>query len=319
MSIPSVAVVGSFVQDFTFATPAFPSPGQTVIGKFYTGPGGKGSNQAVAAARAGVATAFVGAVGRDPFAQGARDFLAGEGIRHHLTAKDGHATGCAAILVDASGQNQIVVALGANEAIRPEDLDPVVIQQAKVLVTQFEIDLATTRRALEVARAAGVVTMLNTAPMRPDFEVSLLALVDILIPNETEFAALVNALPQFGRTDFTDSELARLSATELQALCRQLGPRVVLVTLGARGCFLSTPDDGAFFAALAGIKAVDTTGAGDAFVGAFAAGYVDFAGDLPAAVRFANVAAGISVTRPGTAPAVAKRAEIEAWQSGGIA
>lgn len=319
MSIPFVAVVGSFVQDFTFATPAFPRPGQTVIGKFYTGPGGKGSNQAVAAARAGVTTAFVGAVGQDPFAQGARDFLAGEGIQHHLTAKPGHATGCAAILVDASGQNQIVVALGANDAITPADLDESVIRQAKVLVTQCEIDLPTTRHALEVARAAGVVTMLNTAPMRADFDPALLGLTDVLIPNETEFAALVNALPQFDRADFTDCELARLNEEELQSLCRKLGPKVVLVTLGARGCFLSTLERGVFFPAVSGIRVVDTTGAGDAFVGAFAAGYVDFAGDLAAAARFANVAAAISVTRPGTAPAVARRVEIEAWQARGIA
>ncbi len=312
MSSPQVVVVGSFVQDLFFDTPSFPRPGQTVIGRFRTGPGGKGSNQAVGASRAGVKTAFVGALGPDAFAAGARSFQTAEGIEHHFLDKTDHATGTAAILVDATGQNQIVVALGANDAIAPDELPAAVIQGAEVLVSQLEIFLPAALRALELARAAGVRTILNTAPMRADFDPAMLALTDILVPNETEFAALVNLLPQFAETTFDEAALAALSGDALHALCRRMGPPVVLVTLGARGCFLSTPERHVSIPAVGGIKVVDTTGAGDAFVGAFAAGVVEFGGDLERAARFANVAAAISVTRPGTAPAVARRAEIEA-------
>ncbi len=313
MPSPLIVVVGSFVQDFTFATKTFPHPGQTVVGRFYTGPGGKGSNQAVAAARAGVSTAFMGAVGRDPFADGARAFLTAEGIDHRLAEKPLHATGTAAILVDSAGQNQIVVALGANEAMQPSDLDRDLIGQAKILVGELEIDLAAAASAFEIARKAGVTTLLNPAPMRADFDIALLALTDILIPNETEFTALVNMVPNCECVDFSDRDLAALAPPALHGLCRQLGVRVVVVTLGARGCFVSTPERFFEVAGVTGIQVVDTTGAGDAFVGAFAAAFVDFGADLERAAQFANVAAALSVTRPGTAPAMARRGEIEAF------
>ena len=315
--MPQILVVGSFVQDFTFGTPAFPRPGQTVIGTFRSGPGGKGFNQAVAAARAGGAAAFVGAVGRDAFGEGAREFLAQEKVHGHLAVKPEHPTGCAAILVDASGQNQIVVALGANEAITPEDVDPSLIAGAKVVVTELEIDPATTAAALRTARAAGVTTILNPAPMRADFDLALLADADILVPNETEFAALVGMRPDLHRAGFTEKDLAVLKAEALHELCRRMGPRVVVVTLGERGCFVSTPERWAEVAGTTGLRVVDTTGAGDAFVGAFAAGFVEFGGDVERAARFANVAAALSVTRPGTAPAMARREEIDAlWHAG---
>ncbi len=312
MSAPSIVVVGSFVQDLFFDTPAFPRPGQTVIGKFRTGPGGKGSNQAVAAARAGVSTAFVGALGLDAFADGAKRFLTAEGVQHHFAAKAEHATGTAAILVDATGQNQIVVALGANDAIQVGELPADLIAGAKLVVSQLEIALPAALEALRIAKSGGATTILNTAPMRADFDPAMLELTDILVPNEHEFAALVNMLPQFDRTDFNADELAALAPDALQAMCRRLGPSMVLVTLGARGCFLSLPDRWIEVPAVAGVKVVDTTGAGDAFVGAFAAGFVEFGGDAERAARFANVAAAISVTRHGTAPAVARRAEIDA-------
>ena len=312
MSSPPIVVVGSFVQDLFFDTPSFPRPGQTVIGTFRTGPGGKGSNQAVAAARAGGSTAFVGAVGHDAFADGAKEFLTAEGVQHHLTAKPGHATGTAAILVDATGQNQIVVALGANDAIQPGELPAALIGGARFVVSQLEISLPAALEALRIGKKGGATTILNTAPMRADFDPAMLDLTDILVPNETEFAALVNMLPRFGRTDFSDEGLAALAPDALHAMCRRMGPAIVLVTLGARGGFLSLPDRCVTIPAVAGVKVVDTTGAGDAFVGAFAAALVEFDGDAERAARFANVAAAISVTRPGTAPAVATRSEIDA-------
>ncbi len=240
----------------------FRGPGQSVIGKFRTAPGGKGFNQAVAAARAGAETGFIGALGGDAFGSGARAFLAAEGIAFHGVEKAGEASGTAVVVVDASGQNQIVVALGANQALQPEEIPGAWLTGAEVVVGQLEIFLPAAQEALRVARAAGAVTILNPAPMRSDFDRAILAQVEILIPNETEFAALVNLLPAFDRTDFREDELTLLPVEDLHALCRRLGPSIILVTLGARGCFLSLPDRAVAIPGVENVVAVDTTGAG---------------------------------------------------------
>jgi ribokinase len=190
-----VVVVGSFVQDLTWKCAEFPRAGETVIGTFVTGPGGKGSNQAVASGRAGVPTVFVGAVGADVFADGARKFYLAEGIGARFVGKAAHATGTAAILVNASAQNEIIVALGASEHLKPRDIDPALIRGATILLCQHEANLAVNAHAFRVARRSGVVTVLNPAPMRQDFDPSILRLTDVLIPNESEFVALVNSLP----------------------------------------------------------------------------------------------------------------------------
>ena len=309
---PQVVVVGSFVQDLTWKCPEFPKPGETVVGTFVTGPGGKGSNQAVAAGRTGVPTVFIGAVGRDAFAQGARRFYRENKIGARFIEKPGHATGTAGILVSAAGQNEIIVALGANAVIARRDVDPRLIAGARVVVSQLESNLATAAHVLRSARQAGACAVLNPAPMRPDFDLRLLRQVDILIPNETEFTALVNRLPATGHTHFTEAQLAELKPEALHALCRKLGVPVIIVTLGARGCLVSQPDGYALIPACR-VKAVDTTGAGDAFVGGFAAGLVKFEGDVVRAARFGNVVAALSVTKFGTAPSMPTAREIAAF------
>lgn len=301
---PQIVVVGSFVQDLTFHCSEFPRPGETVIGEFFTGPGGKGSNQAVAAARAGSRVAFVGAVGRDAFAAGARAFHEAEGIACLAAEKAHWPTGAASILVNAHGQNQIVVSLGANAALAPADVNAQAscIRGAKVLIAQLEANLDATAHALRMAREAGLTVVLNPAPMRTDFDPAMLVNVDVLIPNETEFAALVK---------LDERTLATVSDVELHALCRGVGVPVLILTLGSRGCFISQPDGFCAVAAISGIKAVDTTGAGDAFVGAFATAFAEHE-EVERAARFANAAAALSVTRNGTAPAMPYRAEIDA-------
>lgn len=189
---PQVVVVGSFVQDLAWNCTRLPAPGETVIGAFVSGPGGKGSNQAVAAGRAGAAVLFAGAVGRDAFAAGAKAFYRAEKIAARWIEKPGHATGTAAILVDDSAQNEIVVALGANARLSRADLPAGLFAGARVVVTQLESSLAAATHALKSARAAGALAVLNPAPMRTDFDPAILAHADILIPNETEFAALVS-------------------------------------------------------------------------------------------------------------------------------
>ena len=294
---PSVVVVGSFVKDLSFRCGLFPKAGETVIGTFTTGPGGKGSNQAVAAARAGARTRFIGAVGRDGFGAEAARFLRSEGIDARLAPKRGEATGAAAILVDAASQNEIIVAIGASAALMPRDVPAALIRGALVVICQGEANARINLHAFRLARRFGATTILNPAPMAAKFDRRILALTDILIPNESEFAALTRHTP--GR-----------SLRAVHARSRALGVPTVIVTRGKTGCLVST---GAGWTAVAGhsVRAVDTTGAGDAFVGGFAAGLVRYGGDLLGAARFGNAAAALSVTRHGTAPSMPHAREID--------
>lgn len=303
-----ILVVGSFVQDLTFSTARFPSPGETVVGAFLTGPGGKGSNQAVAARRAGAEVIFVGAVGEDSFAADARRFHEAEGIDARLVAYPDVSTGTAGILFDESGENEIVVALGANEKIRPIDIPDELIDRADIIVCQLECNLEAVADVLKRAGKAGKTRVLNPAPLRTDLSEELIGNADILIPNESEFAAICRLkkiqLPKA-------PSITELPPEELDELCRKIGIDVVIVTLGRRGVHLSRADGFDRIGAVAGVQVVDTTGAGDAFVGAFSAGIPRFKGDLVRACDFANRAAALSVTRKGTAPAMAYLREIE--------
>jgi ribokinase len=317
---PKVVVVGSFVQDLTWKCAEFPRAGETIIGTFVTGPGGKGSNQAVASGRAGVATAFIGAIGRDVFGDEAKRFYKSEGIGARFIVKPKHATATAAIFVNSAGQNEIIVALGASAHLQPRDIDPGLIESARVVVCQHETNLRVNAHVFSVARRSSVTTVLNPAPMRPDFDPSILALTDVLIPNESEFVALVEKCPG-------SAALARgisrgpagakeeflhpyLRVNDMHRLCRALGVPTVIVTLGRRGCFVSLGDGHTLIAGHTGLNVIDTTGAGDAFIGGFAAGLARFGGDVLAAARHGNAVAALSVTKFGTAPSMPRASEI---------
>ncbi len=307
---PAVLVVGSFVQDLTFSCAQFPLPGQTTVGTFVTGPGGKGSNQAVACARAGASTCFVGAVGADAFGEGARTFYQAEGIATRWALKPKLPTGTAGILVNAEAQNEIIVALGANAALQKRDVPASLLASAQVVVTQLESNLDTVAHTLKTAWENQVLTVLNPAPMRPEFDLSLLRHVDVLIPNETEFAQLAVRAGLVTASELPAEQVATLPPATLHALCQRLGPPTVIVTLGRHGCLFSHPEGFKVIKAHRGIKVVDSTGAGDAFVGGFAAGLIHFEGDLHRAARFGNTVAALSVTKPGTAPSMPTRQEI---------
>ena len=294
---PTIVVVGSYNQDLTWTCAEFPSLGATIVGRFKTGPGGKGANQAVAAARAGGATAFVGALGDDSFGRTAEAFLRAEGITVHFARKK-LPTGNAAILVNRHGENQIIIALGANAALAPRDVPAPLLRDARVVVCQHETNLAVNAHIFRAARRAGVTTVLNPAPMRADFDDRILDHTDVLIPNETEFVALVN------RRGFTEKSLHTLAPAALHRLCRSFDVPTIIVTLGSRGCFVSQSRGHLFIPAHTGLKVVDTTGAGDAFIGGFAAGLVRFDGNLAAAARYGNASAALSVTKFGTAPSM---------------
>ena len=307
--IASVVVVGSFIQDLAFFTREFPRPGETVVGDFRPGPGGKGFNQAVAATRAGASTLFIGAVGSDAFGSGAHKFAHAAGVHAHFVDKKKEATGAAVVTIDAHGQNQIIVSLGANLALHKRDVPIPPLRAASVVVCQGESDFRTVAHVLKTARAAGAVTVLNPAPMRADFDPALLRHTEVLIPNETEFTTLVNQLPRSGVRNLTPDALHRMPADRLHALCRSFGVPVVIVTLGEQGCFVSEPDVYVRIHAHE-VEAVDATGAGDAFVGGFAAGLVRFKRNVCEAAHFANAVAALAVTLPGTATAMPTAREI---------
>jgi ribokinase len=293
-----VCVVGSSNLDLTFRVAELPRPGETRPGSdFLMGCGGKGANQAVAAARLGAQVAMVSKVGADVFGERLLQNFALYGVDvQHVTRSEGP-SGVAAILVDDAARNCIVVVPGANAALTPDDIRRAAIAHADILLCQLEVPVGTTREALRLARNAGVRTLLNPAPAAP-LPDDLLALVDLCVPNEHELA-LLTGLPTSTRDDVVIA--ARL--------LRERGPRAVIVTRGEQGALMLDGETVAEVAAFP-VAAVDTSGAGDAFIGALA---VFLAEGLPLldAARRASAAAALSVTRVGTQSALPTRAEVE--------
>jgi len=298
-----IVVVGSFNTDLTAYVERMPRPGETVAGdRFVTGPGGKGSNQAVAAARLGAEVTFVGRIGDDVFASVGLDLWRAEGINTDHVAQDPDvATGVAPIVVDAGGENSICVILGANLRISLDDIEAAadVIAGADVLLTQLETNHDAVARALEVARSAGVRTILNPAPasrLPPE----TLGLADYLTPNETELEVI--------------SGLDGGSVDEAIGAVRANEEQVVVVTLGSQGArYVQPASDGVVAGGVVGgfqVDVIDTTGAGDAFNAGLAVALAE-GQDLPCGIRFANAAAALSVTKPGTAASMPTRAEVE--------
>lgn len=307
---PQVVVVGSIMQDLTFACGEFPARGQTVMARLTVGQGGKGSNQAIACGRTGVSTAFVGAMGRGAYATEVAAFYRREKIGCRLALKADQPTGTAVILLNGEGQNMIVIEPGANARLAPRDVPRTLLTGAKVVLAQLESNQATTAHSLRLARQAGVTTVLNPAPMRNDFDPRLLRHVDILIPNESEFVTLVRKLPGIHQPKFDEQALHTMPREALQALCRLIKVPTVIVTLGSQGCFISTRDGHESIPAHRGLKVVDTTGAGDAFCGGFAAGLVRHNGRIAEAARLGTAVAALSIIKPGAAPAMPTQTEL---------
>ena len=311
----TAAVVGSFNVDHVWRVPALPQPGATLSGEYASGPGGKGFNQAVAARRAGAQTAFVCALGEDAGAQLARALCAGDGIALHAEPSDAP-TGTAGIYVDAGGRNCIVIGAGANAALRADFVAQSLqaAGPARVVLAQLESPADAIERALRDARASGALAILNPAPANVAVPGALLELADVLTPNETEFAALLGR--HVGERIEADA-VSGLDQARLHALCRQLGhDSTVVVTLGSSGCFVSHPDAAtrgdasAYYRVSAEpVRAVDTTGAGDAFNGALAASLAQRPGlAFGEHVRFAGRYAGASTECEGAALAMPRMA-----------
>ena len=297
-----IAILGVFVADLAFRAGRMPGIGETIVGSgFKMGPGGKGSNQAVAARRLGAEVTFISKLGRDEFGAIARATWDKEGIKTRVDEVTDQPTGAAFIYVnDQSGENGIIVVPGAGAAIAPQDVETVadIIRGAAVFVTQLEQPVASARRGLEIARAAGVVTVFNPAPAI-DFDDAVYTLCDYVTPNENE-ATLLTGVP------VRSVDGARRAGDVFLAK----GVGAALITLGEAGAVLHTREASTLVPAFKVGPVMETTGAGDAFNGGFAAALAR--GMAPGeAVRFGCAVAGISVTRAGTAPSMPSLAEVE--------
>lgn len=299
-----IVVIGSTNTDMVVKTPRIPAPGETVLGgEFLMVPGGKGANQAVAAARLGAEVWFVGRIGRDMFGENARKAITEAGVRtDHLKVDPAHPSGIALIYVDERGQNSIVVAPGANAAVSPEDVDSArsAMEQCDVVCLQLEIPLATVRHAISCAKALGKQVVLNPAPA-PREPLDLVG-VDVLTPNEVEACMLSGVSPGA-------EEACQNAARGL--LTRGVGAAVV--TLGARGAVVATADRIQHVPARR-VKAVDATAAGDCFTAALAVA-VGEGREIGVAAHFANAAAAISVSRMGAQFSLPTRTEVEEFLS----
>jgi ribokinase len=303
---PPVVVVGSLNMDFVARTKRLPGPGETVLGYgFEMIPGGKGANQAVAAGKLGaasVAVKMIGRVGQDMFADHLKASLAGAGVDvSTVHASRSSPTGVALITVDGNGQNQIVVASGANNDLEPGDVEAMrrVLRGAAVALFQLENPVETVAAALAVAREEGATTILDPAPAQP-LSRGLLRNVDILTPNEAEAFMLLGRTP--GRIEIED-------APAIAAAVALLGCRRIILKLGDRGCYLHAAGEGTFAPAFQ-VDAKDATAAGDTFNAALAVALAE-GSPMPHALRFANAAAAISVTRAGAQVSAPARAEVD--------
>jgi len=302
-----IVIVGSSNTDMVIRTPRIPRPGETVLGgEFFMAPGGKGANQAVAAARAGGDVHFIARVGDDVFGRQALDGFVGDGIHTECIFRDKHApSGVALIVVGPDGENCIAVASGANARLAVADVRKAkgIIRSADIVLMQLESPLETVREAAEIAASAGVPVILNPAPAR-ELDDGILRRVAYLTPNETEAEILT------GITLINKPDLARAAETLLAK-----GMKAVLITLGAKGVYVATREKEEVVPAFKVIP-VDTTAAGDAFNGALAVALAEGKPLLEAA-RFANAAAALATTRMGAQPSLANRPEIERLLAGG--
>jgi ribokinase len=300
-----VVIVGSLNMDLVTRAPRLPRGGETLAGhSFVTVPGGKGANQAVAAARLGTDVAMVGCVGDDAYGGQLRAALLAEGIDcTAVTAIDGESTGVALIVVDDNSQNAIVIVAGGNGHVTAQVVDrfDALLSQAEVIVCQLEIPVATVGHVLKRGRELGKIVILNPAPASGPLPADWYPLIDYLIPNETE-AALLTGLPVDSVATADRAASALLAA----------GAGKVIVTLGSQGSLFANGARSQHFPAPT-VQAVDTTAAGDTFVGGFAAALAEGKSESDA-IRFGQIAAALSVTRAGAQPSIPTLTDVQGFQ-----
>jgi ribokinase len=304
-----ITVAGSLNMDFVVQVQKLPQPGETVMGGgFVTIPGGKGANQACAAGRLGGRVRMLGRVGDDVFGRQLRESLAGAGVDTKAVRVSGAvASGVALIFVEAGGQNEIVVASGANGLLTPDDVAQDLGDASGFLLLQLETPLATIERAAAIASERGMTVILDPAPAQPLPE-ALLARVSVLTPNESEALVLL---------DRRGTSVSLAEAPEVARALLKRGTRSVILKLGEQGAFFQDASGGRHFPGFA-VKAVDATAAGDTFGGALGVALAE-GRSMDDAIRFANAAAALSVTRLGAQASMPERREVEALLAGRFA
>ena len=290
-----VVVLGSINVDTTYHVERFPQPGETISAKSKSSaPGGKGANQAVAAVRSGAKTSFIGAVGSDNEGQYILEALKENGIdTHHIMVDKYHGTGTAAVTLDAEGQNDIMIYGGANQAMTTDVLDGIddVLDDADFLISQFETPQAVTLAAFKMAKEQGVTTILNPAPAH-DIIPELLKYTDVIAPNESECALLTGI-------EIADEDSMLASAEYFQSR----GVKHLLITLGSKGVFYATPNGHGLVPAFK-VKAVDTTAAGDTFIGALSSQLKEDLSNVADALVYAQRASSLTVQQMGAMPSI---------------
>ncbi|MDO4902710.1 MAG: ribokinase [Limosilactobacillus sp.] len=299
----NIVVLGSINVDTTYHVERFPQPGETISAKSKSSaPGGKGANQAVAAARSGAKTAFIGAVGADSEGEYMLEALKDNDvdIRHIATDKL-HGTGTAAVTLDANGQNDIMIYGGANQAMTTDVLDGVedVLKDANFLIAQFETPQEVTLEAFKMAKKYDVTTILNPAPAH-EIIPELLHYTDVIAPNESECALLTGI-------EITDEASMQKSAEYF----REQGVKHLLITLGSKGVYYSTPTASGHVPAFK-VKAVDTTAAGDTFIGALSSQLEDDLSNVADALVYAQRASSLTVQQMGAMPSIPTADKIKA-------
>ncbi len=299
--MPKIVVIGSTNVDMIIKGDRIPKPGETVIGgKFHKAAGGKGANQAVAAARAGGDVTFISCIGDDVFGQESLAGFKKEGIDVDKIKTDtDNSTGIAFILVDENGENSISVASGANNHLKESDIDSIkeIIQRSDLILLQLEIPISVVQTAIRIAYESNVKVILNPAPAQTLTD-KLLSMVSVLTPNETETEILTGIK--------VENEQSAKNAAKILS---DKGVGTVIITIGDKGVYVTSKED---FLTMPGysVTPVDTTAAGDTFNGAFAV-YMAEGKGLKESIRFANAAGAISVTRLGAQPSIPMREEIE--------
>ena len=296
--MPDILVVGSLNADLVVRTPRFPQPGETISGEdLRVIPGGKGANQAVAAARLGANVSMLGRVGKDNFGDFLLDTLNSNNVDSQLVQRDDSSTGTATIIVDANGQNSIILSAGANGKVSSLDVELASFPAFSLLLLQLEIPTPTVLSAAKRAKESGIRVILNPAPAK-ELSKELISLADFIIPNETELSHLTNQ-------PVNDISSAKSAAK----LLIERGPKTVIVTLGSNGALIVTNEHTNHIPAYI-VDVVDTTAAGDAFIGGFATALLQKK-SLEDSVRFGCACGALATTRFGAQPSLPTKEEIQ--------
>ncbi len=298
--MPNILVIGSLNADLVVRAPRFPQPGETISGDdLQIIPGGKGANQAVAAARQGASVAMLGRVGRDSFGPFLMDSLKSNHVDVTHVRTDDSATGTATIIVDGNGQNSIVLSAGANGKVSPADVDSASALRPSLILLQLEIPIPTVLHAAQRARQNGSHVILNPAPAKPIPD-ELISLADFIIPNETELSLL------------TGMEVKDIPSAEKAAkVLLDRGAKNVIVTLGSKGALLVSGNQMTQVNAYK-VDVVDTTAAGDAFIGGFASALLREL-EIEDAVQYANACGALATTKFGAQPSLPTKEEVETF------